>query len=216
MVFGGVTLGQRDLDWICEQLRIGEEERIREVMRLHWVENLGYVAIAAQLGISSGEAVRQQVTRFKKRFRTHLENCPDRAWGEQLAEAMERISGDSERPGTVAEDAAVIMADMRGPRRSSPATPTFDERGRQVGARAPVITKDWLMGYIGRMSRIRRERSEDGLWSKHVVPAEFVVYAPDPGTARQALRVILQQALAGLDAETVSVRVAGGSEAGRD
>lgn len=135
----------RDLHWVCDQVGIGRETRLRRVLYLRFAEDYMCTAIAAELGVQVN-TVYAQIHQGKKRIADHQWRMK---LSQELAEAIEVIrEAVAKDPAlleagiTLTEEAKALLDSMRAPNLKDIMPALYDELGRRVGAPATVITVD--------------------------------------------------------------------------
>lgn len=160
MGYTGARLGAGDLETLLDRLGYDADSPTRGVLRLRLVEGYGFAAVAAELGIKEFNA-RKRVSRFKARLQALRVRERDAVWVservEELREAESAIGGGCD----AVEQAEVILESVRGPRKSCPPTPEWDENGRRVGGGATLVSKHGLARYIRAKDRARAQGSEE-------------------------------------------------------
>jgi predicted DNA-binding protein YlxM (UPF0122 family) len=135
----------RDLNWICDQVGIGRETRLRRVLYLRFAEGYTCAAIAAEVG-SKINTVYAQIHQGKKRIGDHQWRMK---LSQEIAEAIDVIrQAVADDPAilaagiTLTEEARAFIDSMRAPNLKEIMPALYDELGRRVGAAATVITID--------------------------------------------------------------------------
>lgn len=139
-----------DVMFLADRVGLHKDSGTRQVLFLRHTLGFSYAAIATELGCSENGAAGR-VSRFWRQVREHPWTEGEKGYLRTVAAANERAC-DRE----LWDEAYALWALFRGVRTGSPPSPTYDELGRLVAARATVVT----VADVYRLLCIRRHRAE--------------------------------------------------------
>lgn len=156
-----VRLTEEEWRWLIGRPLAAHPRKI-EVMLLRYVHRCSVETIAAALDITVNN-VRVVISASWTILTLWPWEEADREYVCELIRRGEGQDADPEGPLTDHQHARALLAAMRLPV-PSPATPVFDERGRQVGGRSPLVSVDELVEHIQaeRAQRARETQAGEG------------------------------------------------------
>lgn len=149
------------LGMLCDHAEIADGTQIRRAVIMRWAEGRCYAEIACELNVEE-VTVRSMLSRAKPRLR----KVGIAAERQQLVELAAAVIADWQDDGdpemlAIREYAVQLLAAARGPMPTSLAAPEYDENGRRVGGRSPIVNADDLIRVIlAKLEQKARERDE--------------------------------------------------------
>lgn len=130
------------LEWIVRECRF--KPRTVEVLTLLWVQGLTRPAAARVLAVST-----PTVQKLEARAKVRMQRLYDAAGPGERA-LWETMFGedDESQPLDLTAHARALLRAMRGPRPHCPTSPEYDELGREIGRRPPLVSVDEAIAAI--------------------------------------------------------------------
>lgn len=156
----------RDLHWVCDQVGIGRETRLRRVLYLRLVERYTCAAIAAEMGTAVG-TIYWHIHQGRKRIADHQWRCKLSQEIHEVITALQDLSTeDTDAVAeilTFTEEAKALLSSMKAPNLKAIMPALYDELGRRVGAPATVVTVDDVKAVLRNQARRRAFEKENPL-----------------------------------------------------
>lgn len=123
--------------WIMQRCRF--KPRTVEILDLIWNEGLSRPGVGRLLGIRTSTVQKLEGRAKHKMLQVFRESDP----GEQaLWQAMLEREEDESLPLDRRGHVTALLQAMHGPRKYRPEAPEYDERGRPIARRDPLVTVD--------------------------------------------------------------------------